>query len=877
MLLPLSLENCHKYSYKHNFKSELKPISERNFKNFSSIYENCAINFTHYIGIEDKSCVYNPDYFKLPKITLEDGTIHQFTPDKSQIECAQKLLEGDNVLYCAPTGTGKTAVAHFAINKNLDKNKKTIVTVPLIALANDKYREFCKIYGQDKVGILTGDRKVNPNAPVVIMTTEILYNQSRDLDKDYRIGTVVFDEAHYISDEDRGNVWENSIIACVPNNIQVLCLSATVGNSEEFSSWLKSLNRAENSSLVEIKPKERYVPLVWEVYNPMDSDLFCPVVQYPISLDMLEFDSLDEKQKRAITRIYQIQNQKNEYYTPSDSEVQETLSNLKNNLKAQYQSTEDFEQDFLSKYEQFKPCDAKEISNLLRDEDNKYVKNVYAQYMPDSNISYLIEDLKNEDKLPALFFKLSRRDCDGEINVLYLKNYDLTTDDEKKEIEKIIDEYSCNGYLGKEINKEKLLRGYGAHHAGKLPQYRKLIEELFSKKLLKVVVATSTLSAGINMPARTVVISDMTYKAYNHQTGKREIMPLSVNEFQQMAGRAGRRGIDNIGYVVLYNLKTIPKEFAHEIHNKDKIDELELAYSYIGSKADNLRSQYRPEAVLIADYYDKNGDNSKLRELISKSFKIHSAKDKDKVENSEIRKFENYSHILLKQGYAYRDYKNEYVLTPKGKLLLNAQGANPLMVTGLIYDELLAGISPYNLAQIAGYISNSDSQKESAGIQDVVETMLKNGSEDIKDFKKVRKMYSDREEKLLKAVKESKVDSRDVLKSDNLSGYITYLWAKYNDESEDSVGNFESISDYKYETEIPDIKRTLEAKLSEGNIYRTISHSISVLKQIERICDYALSDNLNFPNTDYFEELKLNVQIALELMNREPINVEDAE
>lgn len=881
MLLPLRIENYPKFNYKYNIsKNNTKPETGKTTGNLKSIYNCSAINFRHYMGFKSNDIANNPSYFKLPQITLQDGTIHQFTPDKSQIECAQKLLQGDSVLYCAPTGTGKTAVAHFAINKNLDENKKTIVTVPLVALANDKYREFSKIYGIDNVGILTGDRKVNTNAPIVIMTTEILYNQSNDLKNNNNIGTIIFDEAHYLSDEQRGNVWENSIIASVPNDIQVLCLSATIGNSEEFSNWLNSLNKAQNSSLVEIKPKERYVPLVWELYNPMSSELFSPIIQYDISLDTLNLDSMDDKQKRAIGRIYQIQNDKNEFYIPKDSEIQEILSSLKDNLKAQYRTTEEFEQDFLGNYPQFSKENAKEISNLLRNEDNKYIKNTYAQYMPNNNLSPLIDDLKKEDKLPALIFKFSRNRCDDIIKDLYLEKLDLTTEKEKKEIEKIIDDYSKSGYLGKDINKEALLNGYGAHHAGKLPQYRKLIEELFSKKLLKVVVATSTLSAGINMPARSVVISDMTYKAFDYEKNKMETTPVSVNEFHQMAGRAGRRGIDNIGYVILYNLKSIPKEFSKEEYNKDKIDELDLAYNYISSKPDNIRSQYRPDPVLIANYYNNNESNIALRDLINKSFKIYSAKDKNKVSDSEIKKFENYSHILLKQGFAYKDYKNQYVLTPKGKLLLNAQGANPLMTVGLIYDGILNDISPINLAQIAGYISDSSEQQEVDDMLDTVEIMLKNSldsncEQEIKKFKKVRKMYLDREEKLLKTVKESKVDNRDILKSDNLSGYISYLWAKYNSWNQNSIENFENISEIKFETQNPDIKRSLEAKLSQGNIYRTISHTISVLKQIERICDCALNDSDNYPDIEYYEQLKLSAQKAIELMDKEPIKIED--
>ncbi|MBR2068146.1 MAG: DEAD/DEAH box helicase [Candidatus Gastranaerophilales bacterium] len=865
---------------RHTFSSFIGPETLTNKQNINSIYDNNSISFAHYMGLElsdDK--VLNPTYYKLPKIELE-GRIHQFRPDTSQMECASKLLEGKSVLYCAPTGTGKTAVAHFAVNKNLDENKRTIITVPLVALANDKYREFSKIYGKKNVGIMTGDRKINPNAPIVIMTTEILYNQSADLGNNNDIGTVVFDEAHYISDEDRGSVWENSIIACVPNDIQILCLSATINNGNEFSGWIQSLNTKQDSSLVEIKPKERYVPLVWQIFKPKEGS-FEPVIEYQINLEDLSESNIEDKQKRAISKIYQKQNNKDEFYKLSAFQLQRTIENLKVQLRPKYDSLEDFKEDFARNYPEFSPDEINEISHLLRNEDSKQVKHIYSKSEPHDNFPLLVKSLNEQNMLPALIFKLSRNMCDDVVKNLYLQGVDLTTQEEKEQIREIIEQYANSGYLGKDINPEALIRGYGAHHAGKLPQYRKLVEELFSKKLLKVVSATSTLSAGINMPARSVVISDMTYKSYNAHTKEMETTTLSVNDFHQMAGRAGRRGVDNTGNVVLYNLKSIPKKYQKEQQNIEAVDELNLAYQYISSNADNLRSQFRPDPVLIARYYNENSDNSNLRDMVNNSFKIYSAKDKDKTSDTLIKRFENYSHILLKQGFLYRNYKNEYILTPKGRLLLCAQGANPLMTVGLIYDEVLKNITPETLAQIAGYIAGSNEVQEPKGFQEVIDNMLeiqltdRNSKQQIKSFRKVRNSYQDREEKLLRTLKESKIAPNDIISSDNVSGYILYLWAHFNSSNPDTIENFEKISSVTSDTQDKDIKRALSAKLSQGNVYRSISHSVSVLKQIQRICDYALSDNFNYPNSDYYETLKNKASLALELINKEPVRTED--
>ncbi len=871
MLSPISKIKCNPV-YFHS-KCRNTNISMHQFSGFKSIYDS-PISFTHYMGFKDCSTTNNPDYFKLPQTELSDGTIYQFTPDKSQIKCAQKLLQGDSVLYCAPTGTGKTAAIHFAVNKNLDENKKTIITVPLVALANDKYREFSKIYGTENTGIMTGDRKINSNAPIVIMTTEILYNQANDIKDD--TGTIVFDEAHYISDIERGNVWEKSIIASVPKNIQILCLSATVGNSEEFANWISSLNDIKHTSNVEISPKERYVPLVWQIYNPKNKD-FTPFIEYSIDVSGLSADNLNEKQKRAISRIYQIQNNKNEFFEPQATQMQEIIDSMKNSLREWYQSVEDFEEDFLLAYPDFKKEEVCEISHLLRNEDDKYVKNIYVQPSPHDDFKTLIQDLEAQKKLPALIFKLSRNACDEVANDLYKQEVDLTNDEEKKQIKEIIDNYQ--GYLGKNINKDMLYKGYGVHHAGKLPEYRKLIEELFSKKLLKVVISTSTLSAGINMPARTVVLSDMTYRRYNPHTKELEDKTLTVNEFHQMAGRAGRRGIDRTGNVVLYNLKAIPKKYKSEEHNKNRIDELELAYNYVSSKADNLRSQFRPDPVLISRYYSENSDNSALTDLINKTFGFYCAKDKDSHLASKLRKFENYSQVLLKQGFLYRDYKNQYILTPKGKMLQNAIGANPLMTVNLVYDGLLDNVTPVELSQIAGYIAGSDEVQEPVEIEAIVNELLNaqigDDKKAVKNFQKLRNSYKQKEDKLLKALNESKTAPCDIISSDNISGYILYLWSYFNQTNPDTIENFEKITSLTYKTDKKEIKSMLSAKLSEGNVYRVISHSVSVLKQIIRICDYALSDNDNYPNSDYYADLKEKAITALDLIERKPITIED--
>ena len=308
-------------------------------------------NFSRYPLNQEKAFqeTLDENYFQLPKVVFKDGSTYQLRADKAQLECAQKLFNGDSVIFCAPTGTGKTADIHYAITKNLKENKKTIYTTPLKALANDKFREFRKIYGEEKVGLLTGDIKLNTNAPIQIMTTEIYNNQAGNLfDNPKNIGTVVFDEAHYLGDEDRGNVWENSILKTPLDKIKILCPSATIGNAQELTDWVQSLTEIGNVSKVELPPEERYVPLVTYLYKPnytkhtVEKGEFLPVIDGKINLEELNPIDLQEKQKRALEILYKKEEGIVEYYEMTNEEYYSTAQELKNLLEDKTFSIEEF-------------------------------------------------------------------------------------------------------------------------------------------------------------------------------------------------------------------------------------------------------------------------------------------------------------------------------------------------------------------------------------------------------------------------------------------------------------------------------------------------------------------------------------------------------
>ena len=225
------------------------------------------------------------NYFNLP---VDKRTGEPFQPDIYQKASAENLYKGNDVIVTAPTGTGKTAIAHYIINKNLDEGKKTFYTTPLKALSNDKVREFRKIYGDENVGLITGDKKINKDAPILIMTTEVYRNMVvKDNMKERNpllddLKTVVFDELHYLGDTDRGGVWEQAIMFTDPK-VQVLSLSGTMANPEKITDWManikghsyaekitpkagyKANDKGVHTVLINVPPSNRHVPLEFHV------------------------------------------------------------------------------------------------------------------------------------------------------------------------------------------------------------------------------------------------------------------------------------------------------------------------------------------------------------------------------------------------------------------------------------------------------------------------------------------------------------------------------------------------------------------------------------------------------------------------------------
>ncbi|CAI7644147.1 unnamed protein product [Penicillium discolor] len=382
---------------------------------------------------------------------------------------------------------------------------KAFYTTPMKALSNQKFRELVDVYGADDVGLLTGDTNINGNARIVVMTTEVLrnmiYADSAAL-RDLRY--VVMDEVHYLADRFRGAVWEEVIIH-LPPRVRLVSLSATVSNAEEFGDWLDTVRGDTEVIVSEIRP----VPL--EQHVLVRDDLL------PLFDDRAGIATAQVNQELMRIRSF----------TGSTYESNRQAQSYRSNRHAGRQAP----RPPRGGRRPVRAANAGRIERMDR---------------PD-----VVELLERSNLLPAIFFIFSRVGCDAAVQQVRRSGLRLNSAEERAEIRAIVEERTRTlqdedlGVLGYWEWLENLERGVAAHHAGLLPAFKEVVEELFQRKLLKVVFATETLALGINMPARTVVLEKM--EKFNGEAR----VAITSGEYTQLTGRAGRRGIDVEGHAVV--------------------------------------------------------------------------------------------------------------------------------------------------------------------------------------------------------------------------------------------------------------------------------------------------------------------------------------
>ncbi|MGH2722941.1 MAG: DEAD/DEAH box helicase [Actinomycetota bacterium] len=458
---------------------------------------------------------------------------YPFPLDRFQEEAISALHAGESVLVAAPTGSGKTVVAEFAVERALERRRKAFYTTPLKALSNQKFADFVARYGPSRVGLLTGDNSINGEAPVVVMTTEVLrnmlYERSDTLEG---LEVVVMDEVHYLQDPYRGAVWEEVLIH-LPLAVSVVCLSATVSNAEEFGEWLTTLRGTTRVVIEERRPVplEQHYMVGRELHSMhVEQDGQLIPSPYLASLGQRELRTREYRRRQSGRRQYERISRPREghrrIYTPRREEV--------------------------------------------------------------------VERLAEEGMLPAIYFVFSRAGCDKSVGFLMDAGVRLTTPREEKRIRERTEaraawmEDEDLAALGFFEFREALAAGVAAHHAGMVPAFKETVEEMFTEGLVKVVFATETLSLGINMPARTVVIESLwKFSGERHEV-------LTPGEFTQLTGRAGRRGIDPLGHAVVLYQKDLDFERVAGLATR-RTYELRSSFRPSYNMAANLVRNYTPE------------------------------------------------------------------------------------------------------------------------------------------------------------------------------------------------------------------------------------------------------------------------------------------
>ncbi len=491
--------------------------------------------------------------------------------------------QGKSLIVAAPTGCGKTLIAEYAIEVSIQKHKRVVYTAPIKALSNQKYRDFRRRFGDASVGIHTGDVTMNPEADVLIMTTEIFRNLI--LENSPRLGNVyytVFDEIHYLDDPERGTVWEESIILA-PKDIRFMCLSATVPNIHELAEWM---GRVRSTSVTVIEETHRPVPLKQFLYNP-----------------------------------------------------------------------------------KFGVMNIKDVRHKFR--KNPEQRKAFLRKKPSSR--GIVRYVLSSGHVPVLYFCFNRRTC--ERNAAIHTQLNLLTAEERMAVrtmtDQLVAQYRLSGYDRLPAMRALWESGCAYHHAGILPAAKEIIERLFSAGLMKLLFCTETFALGVNMPASTVIFDEL------EKFDGVSFSYLMVRHYNQMAGRAGRRGMDEIGYVYSQIIPeaTDPREIERLFFGKNEI----------------ISSRFCASYSTILNLYSRFGDGAfelfrlSLRNYRRGAFAFTSSY---RQEEDQIKK-----RISFLQAAGFLDKTN---LTEKGRLAAAVNGYE-IQAAELYFSRSFEECSPVQL------------------------------------------------------------------------------------------------------------------------------------------------------------------------------------
>jgi superfamily II RNA helicase len=528
-------------------------------------------------------------YFKpeiapaLKSVLAKIGKPHPtpFVPDEFQVKALEAIKQTD-CLVIAPTGSGKTWIAREAILSVMEKGGRAWYASPLKALSNSKWVEFGLHFDPENVGIITGDTKENTEAPIIVGTTEILRNQLYDAmyqGLDLKCDLVILDEAHFLGDADRGVVWEE-IMIYLPARINLLLLSATIGNGEEIAQWLESIRKKR---CVVINEEKRPVPL------------------YPL------------------------------FPHPSGC-LHPFLDGKKVSMP---------------------------VADCLRKANERRFR---GQNMPD--YIGIIRILERFNLLPAIFFLKSRAECDEAVNARGSLLSPENSVEFNDSLYELLDRFPT-------LNNHRQLKalrtaGLAAHHGGQLPAWKMFVEEMMNQGHLRVIFATSTIAAGVNFPARTIVLFNSDLFNGNN------FNPLSATEFRQMTGRAGRRGQDNIGFMLAVS---------------GRFMDLNHIRRLLFRAPEDILSQLKNDFAMVLNLL-LSQTPANIHKIFERSLAAYQQNKRHQGASSSAAKslwvdFQRHSHILQKEGFVNSDER----LTPDGYWASRLRLDHPLLVAQCLREH----------------------------------------------------------------------------------------------------------------------------------------------------------------------------------------------
>ncbi len=626
-----------------------------------------------------------------------------FTLDRFQRNACERLEDGRSVLVAAPTGSGKTTVAEFAVYLARRENDARIFyTAPIKALSNQKFHELCAEYGDEEVGLLTGDVNLRGDAPIVVMTTEVLRNMIYADGTESRASTgagsrqplenlafVVLDEVHYLGDRWRGAVWEE-IILHLPAPVQLVSLSATVSNAEEFGDWMHAVRGDTDVVLSEHRP----VPLYQHVLTAKE---LLPL------------------------------------YVNAEGELVER-GKLNPELHSLARSSRDLDSDGGKGSRAGRSARDRGYERYRSHRDRSRGR---APVRRTTRIkrSEIAQALDETGLLPGIVFIFSRNGCDQAVQQCLYEGIRLTTREERDEIRRVIHEAIAGldeddlRVLGVSTWIAGLERGVAAHHAGLLPQFKAVVEQLFQRRLVKLVFATETLALGINMPARSVTIERLD--KYN---GEQRVQ-LTSGEYTQLTGRAGRRGIDHEGHAIVVwgngidleavahlaaarsypvrsTFKPTPNMAVNLLQRMSHArarDTLELSFAQFQADRDVVDQAHELRAKQASlEAYDRAARRSKGAD--KKRWEDRARKLRKQVEvgrrrvearsGSIARTFDRVVSALAELEYLHRDE-----VTPWGRLLARVYGERDLLIAECLRHDAWRGIDAAGLAALCCALS----------------------------------------------------------------------------------------------------------------------------------------------------------------------------